>query len=136
MDSFGKSLGASTGCKVVNLIAGGVITAKYAVAIDTAATNPQTVIMATDVLQPIGIALEAAAAAGDVIAVAVVGKVEDAVTDTAVDAAGKTLVADASGQLTYYANTSVFSPFAMSLEADTTVADVWLFGLGLDLIGV
>jgi len=136
MESFNKSLGAGKGCKTVTCVAGDVITAKMVVALDTGATDPARVIPCTDVLQPVGIALEAASAAGALIAVAVSGTVEDVPTDGNVTV-GKTLVSDGSSLLTHYANTSVLLPFALSLETDdaTPDCDIWLFGVGVENIG-
>jgi len=137
MESFGKSLGASTGCKVVTMKSGAAITALDCVAIDTGAVDPAQVIPCTNLLQPIGVALEAATGAGEFIAVAVSGKVENVTGDGTVNAAGTCLVADAAGVCTPYANTSVFVPFAISLEGDggTTAQDIFIFGLGFETIG-
>lgn len=137
MDSFGKALGASTGCKVINMVAGATITAKDIVAVNTAGTDPNNIIPCTASLQPIGVAMEAATAVGQVIQVAVQGKVTDVVADGSVTA-GSALLADNNGAANNYANTDVFAPFAVALEDDdaTPVVDIWIFGLGFDRIGI
>lgn len=137
MESFGKNLGAGVGAKVVSLKAAGSITAKRAVAFNTAGgTDPNSIVQCTNVLQPIGIALETAST-GDIIAVLVKGKVSDATTDGSV-AGGETLVADTNGYVTPYANTSVFLPFALALEGDAsgTAADLWVMGVGAEVLGL
>ena len=133
-----SSVSASDRRTVIAFKAGAAIAAKNAVAFDTSATGADRVITVVNAdnanastAQPIGFALDAATAAGDVIRVVVKGYVEGAAVADAVSTVGTTLNSGSTAGLAIaYGAANEQAPFAQALEAASSdTADVWVLGL-------
>ena len=141
-DEFGNTvtLGASPSHRrqIETFIAGGAIAIGDWVQFDTSATGASRVLTVIEAAATfalgnplvVGVAITAAAAAGDKVDVVVEGYVEGASVANAVAAAGVALVVDntAAGQAVALAAADTAGPCGVSLEAAAgNLCDVWVY---------